>query len=248
MVAKNKYNCVPKKVVKRNSHGLITDIDYVFNEDGFIDWRKMVKIEHLVPNSQRTQETDVSKLKDAQLLVLLGGFKELAQIRGFTSVTYDVQSPSSDYVIASCKIAWIPNYETGDSEIVFSSVGDAGPHNTHGFGQSFLGPIAENRAFVRCVRNFLKINIVAQDEIAVNPTAPKPLLKLASGASGASELSDPKSLLSKLMSEKNITFDQIKIKLKKENYPDAEDFSSVADIPNIKIFELLDRIQKLKKT
>ena len=48
------------------------------------------------------------------------------------------------------------------------------------------------------------------------------------------------------MGEKNINFTQIKTKLEKEDYPNAEDFSSVSDIPNIKIFELLDRIQKIK--
>ena len=124
-------------------------------------------------------------------------------------------------------------------------MGDAGPHNTHGFGQSFLGPIAENRAFVRCVRNFLKINVVAQDEIAVNPTAPKPMQKAATET--VVDVSDPKALLSKLMGEKGVTFAHIKKKLEQENYTNAENFATVNDIPNIKIFELLDRIQKIKK-
>ena len=245
MVAKKKSNCVPNKVVKRNSHGLIEGVDYIFNEDGFIDWRAMLKEKWLYPNpSKNLHTTDVSKLEDRDLCVLLGGFKELAQIRGFTNVRYSLKSPSPDYVLASCEITWIPNYETEGSEVAFSSIGDAGLHNTHGFGQSFLGPIAENRAFVRCVRNFLKINVVAQDEIAVNPTAPKPVQK---AATETLDVSDPKALLSKLMSEKGITFDHIKKKLKQENYTNAEDFSTVSDIPNIKIFELLDRIQKIKK-
>ena len=131
------------------------------------------------------------------------------------------------------------------NEVVFSSEGDAGPHNTHGFGQSFLGPIAENRAFVRCVRNFLKINVVAQDEIAVNPTAPKPMQKAVTET--VVDVSDPKALLSKLMGEKGVTFAHIKKKLEQENYTNAENFATVNDIPNIKIFELLDRIQKIKK-
>jgi hypothetical protein len=246
MVAKKKSNCIPTKVVKRNPHGLIEDVDYIFNEDGFIDWRAMLKEKWLYPNpSKNLHTTDVSQLEDRDLCVLLGGFKELAQIRGYTNVKYFLSSPSSDYVLASCEITWVPNYETEGSEVVFSSVGDAGPHNTHGFGQSFLGPIAENRAFVRCVRNFLKINVVAQDEIAVNPTAPKPMQKVVGEAS--IDVSDPKALLAKLMSEKGITFDHIKKKLEKENYANSESFSTVNDIPNIKIFELLDRIQKIKK-
>ena len=142
------------------------------------------------------------------------------------------------------RLAMIYNYSE-NNQVVFSSVGDAGPHNTHGFGQSFLGPIAENRAFVRCVRNFLKINVVAQDEIAVNPTAPKPMQKTATETTV--DVSDPKALLSKLMGEKGVTFAHIKKKLEQENYTNAENFATVNDIPNIKIFELLDRIQKIKK-
>ena len=46
----------------------------------------MVRTEFLVANKQRTQQTDVSQLEDRDLLILLGGIKELAQIRGFTDV------------------------------------------------------------------------------------------------------------------------------------------------------------------
>jgi hypothetical protein len=40
--------------------------------------------------------------------------------------------------------------------------------NTHDFGQNFLETMACNRAFVRCVRNFLNIHIVGADEIGKN--------------------------------------------------------------------------------
>ena len=65
------------------------------------------------------------------------------------------------------------------------------------------------------------------------------------GSAESCELSDPKLLLSKLMKDKSINFNQIKSKLEKENYPNADTFSSISDIPNIKIYELLDRIQKI---
>ena len=148
------------KKIERSADGLLKNVDYIFTEDGLIDWRKMVKEEHLVPNKDRTSETDVTKLKDYQLIILLGGIKELAQIRGFTNVSYTVTSPSPDYVVATCHISWIPNFETEDREVTFSAIGDASPNNTKSFAKFFLGPIAENRAFVRCVRNFLKINML----------------------------------------------------------------------------------------
>ena len=71
------------KKIKRDDNGLISgsSVKYVFNELGFVDWRKMVKQEHLVPNRQKTSETDVNNLDDKDLIILLGGIKELAQIR-----------------------------------------------------------------------------------------------------------------------------------------------------------------------
>ena len=59
------------KEIKRDKHGLISggSVNYIFNEDGFIDWRKMIKVEHLVPNLQKTSERDVTKLKDTELII-----------------------------------------------------------------------------------------------------------------------------------------------------------------------------------
>ena len=106
------------KKITRDKDGLISDgsVEYVFADSGLIDWRKMLKTEHLVPNKDRTSETDVTKLKDYQLIILLGGIKELAQVRGYTNVNYDIHSPSPEYVVATCSITWIPNYETENKE------------------------------------------------------------------------------------------------------------------------------------
>ena len=120
----------------------------------------------LVPNRDKTDVTDVSKLKDTELIILLGGIKELAQIRGYTDLTYEVNCPSPDYVVATCKITWIPNYETENKPVTFSAIGDASMSNTSDFARNYLAATAENRAFVRCVRSFLRINIVGGDELA----------------------------------------------------------------------------------
>ncbi len=34
----------------RKANGLLSNVEYVFNEDGSINWRAMVKAEHLYPN------------------------------------------------------------------------------------------------------------------------------------------------------------------------------------------------------
>ena len=225
------------KKIDRNEDGLINGVDYVFTDDGLIDWRKMVKPEHLVPNKDRTSETDVTKLKDYQLIILLGGIKELAQIRGYTDVTYSVTSPSSDYVVATCTITWKPNYETESEAVVFSAIGDASPHNTNSFARNFLGPIAENRAFVRCVRNFLKINIVGKEELG-GADAPPTATNTSSATSDTSM--DPRSMLQAVMNEKGVSFEKIKTKLASEKFDNAEELSSLQDIPKLKAFELIE--------
>jgi hypothetical protein len=230
------------KKIARDENGLLPDTDYIFTEDGLIDWRKMIKPNYLVINKESAKgETDVSKLKDWQLIILLGGIKELAQIRGYTNVTYDVVSPSSDYVVATCNITWRPNYETEGQEVVFSAIGDASPNNTTGFGQAFLAACAENRAFVRCVRNFLRIAIVGKEELSGSNNIN------ASLQQGDQQLNqtDPKTLLQELMKKKNVSFDSLKSKLKTEGY-DASKVSSLNDLPKIKVFELIERLKAAK--
>tara|TARA_Y100000004_G_scaffold32211_1_gene33741 strand:- start:1073 stop:1771 length:699 start_codon:yes stop_codon:yes gene_type:complete len=228
------------KKIDRNEDGLINGVDYLFTEDGLIDWRKMVKPEHLVPNKDRTSETDVTKLKDYQLIILLGGIKELAQIRGFTDVKYEVVSPHHEYVAATCSISWIPNYETEGREVTFSAIGDASPRNTNSFASNFLGPIAENRAFVRCVRNFLKINIVGKEELG-GADAPPTATNTSMATSDTSM--DPRSMLQAVMNEKGVSFEKLKAKLDSEGFDSVE---SLSDIPKLKTFELIERLKKVK--
>jgi len=127
--------------IERDADGLIKSpqINYIFNDRGQIDWRKMIKPEFLVPNKDRTSETDISKIPDSQLIILLGGIKELAQIRGFTDVTYEVSCPNPEYVLAVCKINWIPNFETENRAVSYSAIGDAHPLNTKDFARNFFG-------------------------------------------------------------------------------------------------------------
>jgi hypothetical protein len=227
----------PPKVVKFNQYGLIEGEKYVFNEDGTINWRKMISPEFLVPNRQallrkgKSVPDTTESLDDSELLILLGGIKKLAQLRGYCAVRYNITVPSEDYVVAVCSIDWIPNYEnTGCSNVVtFSAIGDAHERNTSGFGAKYLGPIAENRAFVRAVRNFLKINIVSQEEIG-GPTE------------GGEDLAVSK--LKDTMKETGVSFDLIKTKLIEEKFPNAEGFTKVEDIPRYMQFQLIERIRK----
>lgn len=218
-------------------------IDYVFNEDESVNWRKMVRKNYLVPNKQRTNETDVNLLEDKDLLILLGGIKELAQIRGFSSVSYKVAAASQEYFATSCTIDWLPNYETDNKPVSFSALADAHQDNTYSFACNFLAATAENRAFVRCVRNFLKINIVGQEEMGGTSTQKQAAYSAARSA--AKTDSSPVALLEKVMESKNVTFQNIKSKLEQEDFPKASTFESAKDIPKTKTFELIARLKKL---
>jgi len=233
-------NC-PPKAITRNVYGLLEDenVNCIFNVVGLINCGAMFKTQYLVANRQRTQENDVSKLEDKDLLILLGGIKELAQIRGYTTVEYKVFAASENYFATSCRITWLPNYETNGKEIVFEALADATCNNTKSFARFFLAAIAENRAFVRCVRNFLKINIVSQEELGDAKL-------LDEESSNQDNPTSPHALLEKVMRDKNINFDQVKRKLTKEKIENAENFTSINDIPKVKIFELVERLKNKK--
>ncbi len=231
------------EVLKRTKGGLIEGVDYVFNEDNTINWRAMVKSEYLVPDRSKTSETDITKLADNQLIILIGGIKELAQIRGYTSVKYDVKCPSPEYVVTTCTIDWIPNYETEGKAVTFSSVGDASPHNTNSFARNFLGPIAENRAFVRCVRNFLKINIVTREELKESEASFTPRQSTSDEVSDSETLSPPYNLLDAAMKAKSISLANVKKRLSDEGYEKV--INELEDIPKVKVFELIERIKKI---
>jgi hypothetical protein len=91
------YKDGPGKFI-RNEFGLLDNVDYEFAEDGSVNWRSMIKDEHLFPNKswfdlrKKDVPRSIDGLKDHQLLIKLSGIKELAKLRGFTDVYYDVPS------------------------------------------------------------------------------------------------------------------------------------------------------------
>jgi hypothetical protein len=156
---------------KRNEYGLLENVEYVFDPDGSINWRSMVKEEHLFPNKAHFERFNkpvpkiIDGLKDHQLLIKLAGIKELARLRGFKSVSYESIKSDIDHVAMKCKITFMGNYETNGEDIIYEDVANATPRNCSSFAIKFLETIACNRSFVRAVRNFLNIHIVGLDEM-----------------------------------------------------------------------------------
>ena len=209
--------------------------NFKFNEDGSVNWRAMVKPEYLYPNKDwfelrgKPIPDSVDGLADNQLLIKLGGLKELAKLRGYNQISYDVVKCERDYVVVKCKISW--KALLGETSMVciedpccFEDMANATLENTNDFCAKFLETIATNRAFVRCVRNYLGINIVGDDEIDKSKN------KVAAYENAESNIVNitPQGLLKKLAKDKLgcDNFDEFKTYLRKlwqeETYKNEE--------------------------
>ena len=226
-------------IYKRNDHGLLENVDYVFNDDGSIDWRSMIKPEFLYPNKgwfdarNKPVPKTTESLDDKQLLIMLGGIKELAKLRGYSAMDFEVNNISDGYVTAKCTIHWTDNYESVDDyATTYTDVANATLANTDAFCAKFLETIACNRAFVRCVRNYLNIHIVGADEIDKSKGGAVEIDAVAAPIT-------PVGLLEKTLRDKHKvdSFDECKTLLrelwKTEKYRNesAKSWKSFGDIP-----------------
>jgi len=174
MTTKSKKTTTGPQKYTRDENGLLANQSYEFHEDGSINWRAMIGEEHLFPNRDwfKTRNmqypSSIEGLKDHQLLIKLSGIKELARLRGIEEVRYKVEKCTEEHVAVICTIKFTGNYETNGNSVIFEDMANATVNNTSDFGQIFLETIACNRAFVRCVRNFLNVHIVGDDEINKN--------------------------------------------------------------------------------
>ena len=225
----------------REENGLIIGKEYVKNEAGQIDWRKMLDPKWLYINPSAVKsgrvpaDADPSEQEDRNLCILLGGLKELATIRGYDSVSYKISSASKDYVCVQCRIEWIKNPENPGG-CVFEGIADAHPDNTKSFAQKFLASMAENRAFSRSVRSFLQINIVSDIEMGDASTHED------ADSSRSPSKSDPLVMLGEVMKDKKVSFEALKAKLVEEGKAD-DTLSSLAGISGPVIFEMIGRLK-----
>ena len=229
---------VSTPIFKRDEKGLLENKNYEFTEDGLVNWRKMIDSKYLVPN------LNINSLEDSQLLILLGGIKDLANIRGYSKVQYNVFNCTQNHVAVSCKITWIPNFETDGREVEFESLADAHLDNTKSFAKDFLMAIAENRAFVRSVRNFLRINILGSDELGDSKNGQNTIVHTESGVEPQVSASHPANVLKDAMTKANLSFEKMKETLIKEGVAEAETWNSINEIPHKIIFSLIQRIKK----
>jgi hypothetical protein len=223
----------------RDKNGLLKTIQYSFLPDGSVDWRAMIKDEHLFPNRswfesrKKNLPRTAEGLADYQLLIKLGGIKELARLRGFTDLSYDVVKCDPSHVAVICRMNFLPNYETDNSPISFQDMANASIDNTSSFATKFLETIACNRSFVRCVRNFLNVHIVGDDEIDksekkievsnANPLSPVSILEAAASEKlGCSTFKDFREELRKFWQNNEYRNESVKSWNKWDDIPPAE--------------------------
>ena len=244
---------VPKLIV-RNEFGLIEGVEYKFNEEGKVDWKQMTPAKFLYVNNDPKNKERIEKkynkpygeidivkdnVADSDLILMLGGIKALLQIRGYNFVDYNVVESSPSYASVSCRIEFIPNFESEGRSIIYSDNACATPDNTYSFAQNYLVEMATNRAFCRTIRSFLNVNIVSREELGKTVDEPQPTQQINN-----TKMVDQ---LQQKLDESHITFDQLKAKLISEKFPDSEKLTKLSELPKDKIFELIERLIKMKE-
>lgn len=255
---------VPDTAGLRDQRGLLKNVEYKFTPEGLVDWRAMIPEEFLYPNREwfESRQMPVPKtiegLEDNQLLVKLGGIKHVARLRGYSCVDYEwAPHCQPDHVAVKCTIVWLDNYETTDisrrwTETSFSALANASTANMSDFVAKFPECIAENRAFVRCVRNFLNINVVGDDEIDRNKE-----YAVSKEGTSADKSTLPNEILQRVVDKKlNITkfsdfMDKLRELYENRSYEptiDAKElkkWKGFTDIPAAEVRNIIGTINKL---
>lgn len=110
-------------------------------------------------------ELDLLTVEDRYLCVKIGGVNRLANLRGMHSLTYPHMHVAPDKAAFTCEIEFIGNYETDGYPFICSSSASATPRSMDVGFLPYLETFAENRAFARCVKRALQINILSDIEV-----------------------------------------------------------------------------------
>lgn len=160
----------------RNSDGLIEGLEYKKDRLGFIIWRDMISPEYLYPNREYFERKNLpvpdstEGLPDNQCLVKIGGLIELMRLRGYSSLDQQIVNVDHGYVTAKCTIHWEPNFETNNLPVSFSWTANSNRDNCGDFMAHYQETQAQNRALSLCIRKFLNVNIVSDEELSKGQT------------------------------------------------------------------------------
>lgn len=229
----------------RDSNGLIKNLQYKYDTYGFVDWRAMINPKHVVLNRnsvakaglnyEALSDTDREKFlvewPDEKKIIKLAGFKEVARLRGYSSVKNTVEQVG-EKVICHCTIEWIMNC---DGYFTYTAAASASPANVAPEYSQALEAIACNRAFARAVRESLNIHVVSDEELDPNKVEEVSNAKIPS--------THPRAQLIKKCGEMGIEFPAVKtmiIGLGLDNI----DIVSFDTIPGPTAMSVLDEVRK----
>lgn len=273
---------VPLPALQTDERGLLRGVHYVYLPNGAINWRAMIEPQFLAVKKENEEflaaqhgttnmaSIDRAQIPDHMLLVLLGGWKRLLWLRGYTSLTNPCTFVTPEKAVATCTITFAPTYETRMQAVTYSWTASASYANTSGeIAQSFLEATACNRAFSLCLRGFLNIGIVGKDEMGPTLRAtkehppqsvpaparpasfPEPQVRAETGRTAESPPPQAgfqgKDTLAKRCHESGLSFERLKagaIKTKAALKSDPSTWTSFEDIPSLDAFVLLDRVTR----
>lgn len=154
----------------------MSDIIYSRRPDGKINWRAHVPTEFLYvkPEYQaavlmqqgvtKESQIDLTKVEDNKLRIKLGGINHVAHLRGIKSVIPSSIIVTQNEVTSICTVEFVPN-EENPLGLTVGAQASASLYSVTGKFQLYLATIAQNRAFVRAVKQALQINILGDDEV-----------------------------------------------------------------------------------
>lgn len=242
----------------RDNNGLRQGTEYVFKEDGTVDWRKMVDSDYLVFNADNFKgeipqddpeeyKKAVLNAKDSELLLLLGGARELAKLRGYSKIEYTPFPCSDDNATVRCRITWIPNFEERCEQVTDEIVCVHDGNTDEKIGRKYKHEIACNRSFVRNVRNSLGIFVMGKDEIFKG-------LSFETEDQGVAAPADLNltGALADTMEKLKVSFESLKSRLVTEDTEQgsdwgAESWDSIKDIPKDKVIKIISRMSEALK-
>ncbi len=179
-------------VYQRDSRGLVSGYEYVYEDNGLINWKAMIPSKYLGIKKDKIDDVvrkyckdgvtldslDLSKVEDYFLYIKKGGMTFLARLRGYSSLIQTVPYVSDTKAVAVCTMTFVPNFETDMQPLVCSDMANGSLYNVPSGFESYIETFAANRSFSRCVRLALGINVVTEEELGANgrkqelPSAP----------------------------------------------------------------------------
>jgi hypothetical protein len=228
-----------------------------------VDWKKHLEEnpDFVVLNKQmaksygKIDSEKISKKKEKEVLdsvddkfkiILLQFFKDILHSEGFESIEYIPIGPSQEnYTGLICKIKW-------SNGKITSGIGDAHYCNTNSFAKYYLGPIAENRSFVRAVKAYFNISMLGADEIGEIPKE-EPSVSLGTPTGPIftlRKISKEKLSISSFEDFKKFLRLQIKnhpdqLWIKPEEYENWSEYDDWSNITKLKAVELISKIKSI---